>query len=70
MDFGIAGENALIMSSTMGLGYGCAAALVAEGVRVVINGRDSGRGAEALSKLDGIAFFVQADIIWEVFRFL
>ncbi len=37
MDLKIAGETALLMSSTRGLGFGCAAALVAEGVRVVIS---------------------------------
>ena len=40
MDFEIAGKTALVMSSTRGLGFGCAAALAAEGVRVVINGRN------------------------------
>jgi 3-oxoacyl-[acyl-carrier protein] reductase len=40
MDFGIQGKTALVMSSTPGLGFGCVAALAAEGVRVVINGRN------------------------------
>ena len=62
MDFGIAGKTALLMSSTQGLGFGCAAALAAEGVRVVINGRNKERGIEALSKLGENAHFVQADI--------
>jgi 3-oxoacyl-[acyl-carrier protein] reductase len=50
------------MSSTRGLGFGCAATLVAEGVRVVINGRNTDRGIEAISRLGGKAHFVQADI--------
>lgn len=61
MDFGIAGKTALLMSSTRGLGFGCAAALAAEGVRVVINGRNPERGIEAVSKLGGMAYFIQAD---------
>ena len=62
MDFGIAGKTALLMSSTRGLGFGCAAALVAEGVRVVINGRNAERGIAAMSELGERAHFVQADI--------
>lgn len=62
MDLGIAGKTALVMSSTRGLGFGCAAALVAEGVEVVINGRNKERGHEALVKLGKKAHFVQADI--------
>jgi 3-oxoacyl-[acyl-carrier protein] reductase len=62
MDFGIAGKTALLMSSTRGLGFGCAAALVAEGVRVVINGRNKERGIDAISRLGGKAHFVQADM--------
>jgi len=62
MDFGIAGNTALLMSSTRGLGFGCAAALVAEGVHVVINGRNMERGIDAISRLGGKAHFVLADI--------
>lgn len=62
MDLGIAGKTALLMSSTRGLGFGCAAALVAEGVGVVINGRNTERGIDAISTLGGKAHFVQADI--------
>ena len=59
MDFGIAGKTALLMSSTRGLGFGSAAALVAEGVNVVINGRNAERGIEAISRLGGKAHFVR-----------
>jgi 3-oxoacyl-[acyl-carrier protein] reductase len=62
MDLGIAGKTALLMSSTRGLGFGCAAALVGEGVRVVINGRNPERGTETASALGEAAYFVQADI--------
>jgi 3-oxoacyl-[acyl-carrier protein] reductase len=62
MDFGIAGKTALLMSSTRGLGFGCASALAAEGVRVVINGRNEERGIHAVSSLGGKAHFVRADV--------
>ena len=41
MDMGISGKKALICASSKGLGRGCAEALAAEGVNVVINGRNS-----------------------------
>ena len=46
MDFGIAGRWALVCGASRGLGFGCAQALVREGVNVVINARD----AEALQR--------------------
>ncbi len=62
MDLGLNGKTALLMSSTNGLGFGCAQALAAEGVNVVINGRNTDRGMKAVEKLDGKAYFIQADI--------
>ncbi|MDM0032963.1 SDR family oxidoreductase [Variovorax sp. J22P271] len=44
MDLGIAGRTALVGGASKGLGYGCAEALVREGVNVVV----MARGAEAL----------------------
>lgn len=44
MNLGIAGKRALVCASSKGLGKGCAAALAAEGVDLVLNAR----GAEAL----------------------
>ncbi|MCC1481496.1 SDR family oxidoreductase [Roseibaca sp. Y0-43] len=44
MDLGIAGKRALVCASSKGLGRGCAEALAAEGVHLVLNAR----GAEAL----------------------
>ena len=44
MDFGIKGKRALVCASSKGLGRGCAEALAAEGVSLVMNAR----GAEAL----------------------
>jgi 3-oxoacyl-[acyl-carrier protein] reductase len=47
MELGIAGRTALVCASSRGLGRACAEALAAEGVSVVINGRDVGRLGEA-----------------------
>ena len=44
MDLGIAGKRALVCASSKGLGRGCADALAAAGVDLVLNAR----GAEAL----------------------
>ena len=44
MDLGISGRRALVCASSKGLGRGCAEALAAEGVDLVLNAR----GAEAL----------------------
>ncbi len=41
MDLGIAGRKAIVCASSRGLGRGCAEALAAAGVDVVINGRDA-----------------------------
>jgi len=46
MDLGIAGKRALVCASSKGLGRGCAEALAAEGVHLVMNAR----GAEALGE--------------------
>jgi len=46
MDLGIAGKRALVCASSKGLGRGCAEALAAEGVHLVMNAR----GAEALEE--------------------
>src|SRR5690606_2943934 len=45
MDLGIAGRTALVGGASKGLGYGCALALVREGVNVVI----AARGAQDLA---------------------
>ena len=47
MDLGIAGRWALVCAASKGLGKGCAQALVAEGVNVVI----TARGADALNAM-------------------
>ena len=40
MDMGIKGKTAIVCASSRGLGKGCALALAAEGVDLIINGRD------------------------------
>ena len=44
MDLGIKGKRALVCAASKGLGRGCAEALAAEGVDLIINAR----GADAL----------------------
>ncbi|MBY0410327.1 MAG: SDR family NAD(P)-dependent oxidoreductase, partial [Burkholderiaceae bacterium] len=41
MDLGITGKWALVCGASKGLGFGCAQALVREGVNVVINARNA-----------------------------
>jgi 3-oxoacyl-[acyl-carrier protein] reductase len=56
MDLGIAGRRALVCASSAGLGRACARALAAEGVAVVMNGRDPARleaSAEAIRRETG-----------------
>jgi len=43
VDLGIAGRRAIVCASSRGLGRACAQALAAEGVDVVVNGRDAAR---------------------------
>lgn len=51
MDLGIAGRWALVCGASQGLGYGCAQALAAEGVHLVINARTAAPLAEAAARL-------------------
>ena len=51
MDLGIAGKWALVCGASKGLGFGCAQALVREGVNVVINARNADVLAQAAAKL-------------------
>jgi 3-oxoacyl-[acyl-carrier protein] reductase len=54
MDLGIAGKWALVCGASKGLGFGCAQALVREGVNVVINARNADALQLAASKLIAI----------------
>ena len=51
MDLGIAGKWALVCGASKGLGFGCAQALVREGVNVVINARNADALQVAASQL-------------------
>lgn len=55
MDMRLNGRTALILGGSQGLGFSCAASLAAEGVTVLINGRDAGRAAEAAQAVGGHA---------------
>jgi 3-oxoacyl-[acyl-carrier protein] reductase len=55
MDLGIAGRTAVVCASSQGLGLACATALAAEGVDVVLNGRDEARLTAAADQLRGTA---------------
>jgi len=51
MDLGLTGRTALVCASSRGLGKACARALAAEGVAVVINGRDPERLAATAEEI-------------------
>lgn len=51
MDLGIAGRGAAVAAASSGLGLAAATALAAEGVRVVICGRDHARLADAAAEV-------------------
>lgn len=51
MDLGIAGKWALVCGASKGLGFGCAQALVREGVNVVINARNAEALEQAAARL-------------------
>ena len=51
MDLGIAGKRAAVAAASAGLGFGAAAALAAEGVQVVICGRDDARLRDAAERI-------------------
>jgi NAD(P)-dependent dehydrogenase (short-subunit alcohol dehydrogenase family) len=51
MDLQLQGKTAFVSGSTQGIGYAIASALAAEGVRVIVNGRSSGRVDAAVSRL-------------------
>jgi 3-oxoacyl-[acyl-carrier protein] reductase len=51
MDLQIAGKTALVTGASRGIGYAIATALAAEGVRLVVNGRDATALEEAAARL-------------------
>lgn len=62
MDLGIAGRRAAVAGASAGLGFGTAAALVAEGVKVAICSRDRARIEQAAAKLGPEAIPLVADL--------
>ena len=68
MDLHLAGRKAIICASSKGLGHACATALLAEGVDVVINGRDratleaAGERLRATHPASGRVTTVQGDV--------
>lgn len=62
MDLGIAGRRAVVAAGSAGLGLATASALVAEGVRVAVCGRDPERLQAALEQLGPDAIGVVADL--------
>lgn len=55
MDLELNGKTALVLGGTQGLGLACAEALAAEGVRIVVNGRDAARAQQVAERLGGTA---------------
>ncbi len=58
MDLGLKGKRAIVCASSRGLGKGCAEALAAEGVDLVLNGRTPGTleaTAEAIRAAHGVS---------------
>jgi 3-oxoacyl-[acyl-carrier protein] reductase len=51
MDLGLKDRAAVVLASTSGLGLACARALLAEGARVALSGRDPGRLARTRAEL-------------------
>lgn len=62
MDLQLTGKRALVTGSTLGIGRAIAAALAAEGARVIVNSRDAGRVAAAVRDIDGDVTGCVADL--------
>ena len=62
MDFGLAGRRALVTGASSGLGLSSAAALVAEGVRVVMVARDADRLGRAAASVEGDVHVLPGDV--------
>ncbi|MEM1246249.1 MAG: SDR family oxidoreductase [Acidobacteriota bacterium] len=62
MDLGITGKRAAVSGASTGLGFACAQALIAEGVRVAICSRDQDRVEAAAERLGHDTVALQADV--------
>ena len=58
---GLSGRTALVLGGTRGLGHACAKALAAEGVQILINGRDQTVGEAVAAEIPG-ARFIAGDV--------
>ena len=62
MDLGISGKRAAVAAASAGLGLATAKALIAEGVKVAICGRDADRLAAAAASLGPLVIAIHADV--------
>jgi 3-oxoacyl-[acyl-carrier protein] reductase len=62
MDLGLAGRRALVTGASSGLGLSSAAALAAEGVRVVMVARDADRLGRAAATVEGDVHVLPGDV--------
>jgi 3-oxoacyl-[acyl-carrier protein] reductase len=60
MDLGLTGKRAIVLASTAGLGYAVADALLAEGAKVAISGRDAERFETAFTSFEA----AHGDRVW------
>jgi NAD(P)-dependent dehydrogenase (short-subunit alcohol dehydrogenase family) len=51
MDLGLSGKTAVVSGSTAGIGFAIAAALAAEGAKVIVNGRTEARVSAAIAQI-------------------
>src|SRR5258708_18456949 len=51
MEFGLKGKRAVVSGSTAGIGFAIAAALAAEGAKVIVNGRTAARVTAAVERI-------------------
>lgn len=65
MDLGIQGRKAAVAAASTGLGFGCAKALIDDGVNVAICSRNEQRIREAAERLGGGALPIVADMSTE-----
>jgi 3-oxoacyl-[acyl-carrier protein] reductase len=61
MDLGLDGKVALVTGASKGIGFGIAAGLAAEGVRVAVASRDDGRVREAAGRIGAHAVVFDSD---------
>ena len=62
MDLGLQGRRAAVAASSRGLGFACAAALAAEGVRVALCGRSEDAVESAAARLPGSPIALVEDV--------